>query len=174
MSEPHRLSLETVSANLPGKLYRVARPGRSLGPDAPVSDAVVREWVKGIARRLTGDGSLLVGETIDYVCLLGRKDRGRREIADFYNARGPKDGDDLITSSKPSWESYLNELGDGSVRFVVHHFPTVDGVGLEPAQLRQIQQLISNLLAQGRTILVGCSSAIGRTGAVLRGFTCPL
>jgi protein-tyrosine-phosphatase len=173
VSEPCKMSPETVPAGLRGRLYRVARPGRSLGPDASVSDAVVREWVKGIARQLTSDRSLPSGETVDYVCLLGRKGEGRREIADFYNARGPQDGDDLITSSKPAWESYLNELADGELKFVVHHFPTVDGVVLHPEQLHEIRQMLSDLLAQGRTVLLGCSSATGRTGGVLREFAAP-
>lgn len=170
VSEPCRLSSEKVPAGLPGKLYRVARPGRSLGPDARVRDDVVREWIEGVAHRLTSDGALLAGGTIDYVCLLGRKDSGRREIADFYNARGPQDGDDLITTSSPTWERYLNDLAGGQVRFVLHHVPTVDGVDLQPLQLREIRQLLSSLLTQGKTVLVGCSSAMGRTGEVLRGF----
>jgi hypothetical protein len=173
VSEPSRLSLEKVPAGLPGTLYRVARPGRSLGPDAWASDAVVCEWVKGVAHRLMSAGSLLVGGTIDYVCLLGWKRSGRREIADFYNARGPQDGDDLITTLRPTWERYLNELADGEVKFVVHHVPTVDGAGLQPPQVREIRQILSDLLAQGKTVLVGCSSAIGRTGDVLRAFAPP-
>jgi hypothetical protein len=172
VNEPCRLSLEKVPAGLPGTLYRVARPGRSLGPDERASDAVVREWVKGVAHRLMSDGSLLVGGTIEYVCLLGRKkDSGHREIADFYNARGPQDGDDL--ASRPTWERYLNDLADGEVKFVVHHVPTVDRVDLQPLQLREICQILSDLLAQGKTVLVGCSSAIGRTGDVLRAFAPP-
>lgn len=173
MSEPRRLSLERVPDGLPGTLYRVARPGRSLGPDARVSDAVVREWVKGVAHRLTSDGALLFGGTIDYVCLLGWKGGGRREIADFYNARGPQDGDDLITTSRPTWEGYLNELADGEVKFVVHHIPTADGVGLQALQLREIRQILSDLLARGKIVLIGCSSAIGRTGDVLSAFARP-
>jgi hypothetical protein len=173
MSEPYRISCETVPAGLRGKLYRVSRPGRSLGSDASVSDAVVREWVKGIASRLMRDESLPAGETIDYVCLLGRKPGGRREIADFYNARGPQDGNDPITRSKPTWESYLNELADGKVKFVVHHFPTVDHDDLNQEQLREICQLLFDLLAQGKTVLVGCSAAMGRTGDVLRRFAGP-
>jgi hypothetical protein len=167
------MSRETLPAGLRGRLYRVARPGRSLGPDASVNDAVVREWVKGIACNLTSDGSLPAGETVDYVCLLGWKGGGRREIADFYNARGPQDGDDLITSSKPAWESYLNELADGELKFVVHHVPTVDGVVLQPEKLRELCQMLSDLLGQGRTVLLGCSSASGRTGEVLRAFSAP-
>jgi hypothetical protein len=173
VSEPNRLICETVPAGLRGKLYRVARPGRSLGCEASVGDALVREWVKGIVRQLTSDGSLVAGETIDYVCLLGQKGGGRREIADFYDARGPRDGDDPITSSKPTWESYLNELGDGEVKFALHHFDTVDGDDLRPEQLREIRQRLTDLLAQGRTVLVGCSSATGRTGQVLKGFGAP-
>jgi hypothetical protein len=167
------MSREILPAGLRGNLYRVARPGRSLGSSAFVSDAVVRDWAKGIARQLSGDGSLRAGETIDYVCLLGRKHGGRREIADFYDARGPKDGEDLITNAKPAWETYLNKLADPELKFVVHHFPTVDGADLPPEQLRQIRHMLSHLLAQGRTVLVGCSAAIGRTGEVLRGFAVP-
>jgi hypothetical protein len=135
-----------------------------------VNDAVVREWVKGIALKLRSDGSLPAGETVDYVCLLGRKRGGRREIADFYNARGPQDGDDLITCSKPAWETYLNKLADGELKFVVHHVPTVDGVVLQPEQLREPCQMLSDLLGQGRTVLLGCSLASGRTGDVLKEF----
>ena len=138
-----------------------------------LKDAVVREWVKGIARRLTSDGSLPADKTIHYVCLLGRKRGGRREIADFYNARGPEDGDDLITSSKPTWESYLNELAAREVTFVLHHVPTIDHVDLLPEQLGEIRQTLSDLLARGRTALVGCSAAMGRTGDVLREFAVP-
>jgi len=165
------MSRESVPVGLPGKLYRVARPGRSLGSDASVSDAVVREWVQGISRRLTSDGSLPAHKTIHYVCLLGRKRGGRREIADFYNARGPEDGDDPITSSKPTWESYLNELAAGDVTFVLHHVQTIDHVDLQPEQLREIRQTLCDLLGRGRTVLIGCSAAMGRTGDVLKGLS---
>jgi hypothetical protein len=138
-----------------------------------VSDAVVREWVKEIARCLTNDGAHRSGETVHYVCLLGHKRGQRREIADFYNARGPQDGDDPLTSLKPTWERYLNDLADGKMTFVVHHVPTIDHVPLRPEQLREIRQILSDLLAQGRTVLVGCSAATGRTGEALRGFADP-
>jgi hypothetical protein len=121
--EPQRMTREIIPVGLPGKLYRVARPGRSVGSDASVSDAVAGEWVAGIARRLASDGSLPADKTVLYVCLLGRKRGGRREIADFYNARGPEDGDDVVPTSKPTWESYLNELA-ADVTFVLHHGPT--------------------------------------------------
>jgi hypothetical protein len=138
-----------------------------------VSDAVVREWVQGITRRLTSDGSLPAHKTIHYVCLLGRKRGGRREIADFYNARGPEDGDDPITSSKPTWESYLNELAAGDVTFELHHVPTMDHVALQRERLGEIRQTLCDLLARGSTVLVGCSAAMGRTGDVLRELAAP-
>lgn len=46
MSEPCRLIMEKTPSGSPGTVYRVARPGRSLGPDARVGDAVVRQWVR--------------------------------------------------------------------------------------------------------------------------------
>ena len=82
---------------------------------------------------------------------------------------GQQDGDNLVTSSTPTWESY-HELAAGELMLVVHHVPTVDHVNLPPEQLREIRQTLSDLLTRGRIVLVGCSAAMGRTRDVLRGF----
>src|SRR5437016_1136508 len=106
MKEPWLLERVGVA----GRLYRVSRPGRSLGSDVFVPDEVVAGWIEGVAYRLEADRALETSGVVDYVCLLGRKRDGRREIADFYNARGPDDGDDAEKLRKLLWEPYLNRF----------------------------------------------------------------
>ena len=150
---------------VPGRLYRVSRPGRSLGSGARVSEEVVERWVRGIAERL--DAVLGEDRAVDYVCLLGRKPHGKREIADFYDARGPWDGDAPGTLRKPPWEAFLNSVARGRLIFRVRHFPSIDGTELPVGYPEEAAGHILGLLRGGRPVLVGCSAGCTRTGAVL-------
>ena len=105
---------------LADNLYRVSRPGRSLGSKALVPDEVVRRWVNGVADQLENNVPLAKGRNVHYVCLLGWKADGKREIADFYNARGPQDGDDPETLRKPLWQAFLNAVAQGRLVFEVY------------------------------------------------------
>src|SRR5207249_6134730 len=87
------------------RLYRVSRPGRSRGSKGIVPDDGVRQWIVAVADQLNGNRTIGESRRVDYVCLLGFKPDARREIADFYDARGPGDGDDAATRRKPSWEA---------------------------------------------------------------------
>ena len=165
MPEPY--NFQRVTHPLPGHLYRVSRPGRSLGSEVQVPGTAVREWIDGVAATLDEDG---YGTEIAYVCLLGRKRDGRREIADFYDARGPNDGDDRPTLAKPVWQEYLNRLAAGRLLFSVEHYPSVDQVDLPARLVDEVAARLRTLLLGGRTVLVGCSSAVGRTGQILHRF----
>jgi hypothetical protein len=154
-----------------GQLFATARPGRSLGADAPVTDEVVQAWVEGVAAHLTQADALPADRPITYVCLLGWKPSEggrprRREIADYYAARQPADGDDPATLVKPTFEEYLNRLAGGRLRLTVKHVPTVDHEPVPPAARKEAMRLACSALQTRGTVLVGCSSAQGRTGEI--------
>ncbi|MBI3768223.1 MAG: hypothetical protein HY271_06965 [Deltaproteobacteria bacterium] len=164
MSEPY--TFEEVDVLSSGRLFRVARPGRATcGANGKVPPSVVAQWIDRISTRLTTALGHSGPFAVDYVCLLGRKPRGQSEIADFYPARGPLDGGDA-----PTFEAFLNQLGAGRVEFRVHHFPTTDHEGVTQDSADAVIQCLDTLLASGRTVLVGCSAAQGRTMEVLRAF----
>src|SRR5439155_15573143 len=65
------------------------------------------------------------------------------------------------------WEPYLNRFSEKRLTFDLHHFPSVDHGGLASGYVDEVAGCIHALLRRGRTVLVGCSAAIGRTGEVL-------
>ena len=152
---------------LADNLYRVSRPGRSLGSKALVPDEVVRRWVNGVADQLENNVPLAKGRNVHYVCLLGWKADGKREIADFYNARGPQDGDDPETLRKPLWQAFLNAVAQGRLVFEVHHFASTDHEALPTGYSEKVSREIFRLVKTGCPVLVGCSAACTRTGEVL-------
>lgn len=168
MREP--LFLEPVSLprdRVAGRLYRVSRPGSALGSSALVPDDAVRAWLEGIADQLEEGDALLPEREVDYVCLLGRKVDGRREVADFYRARGLHDGDDNETLRKPLWETYLIDLAADLFVLDVHHFPSTDRRVPPPDYARRVAQRMARLLERGSTVLVGCATGQMRTQVVV-------
>jgi hypothetical protein len=154
-----------------GRFFATARPGRSLGADALVTDEVVQEWVEGVAVRLVEAAALPADRRITYICLLGWKPSEggrprRREIADYYAARQPADGDDTATLAKPTFEDYLNGLAGGRLWFTVKHVPTVDHEPVFQADREVAIRAACSALKRGGTVLVGCSYAQGRTGEI--------
>lgn len=163
MKEPMRFEKVGTLLAARGKLFRVSRPGRGkCGPDARVPDDVVSEWIRGVCAELSHENASNVFE-IHYVCLLGKKLDGRREIADFYNARTPDDPED-----RPTFEELLNGLADGRAVFRLYHFPTVDHQPVPSDIKKTVCKLLERLVVQGHTVFIGCSSAQGRTMEVLR------
>ena len=160
MSEPSVFA--AVETDLPGRIFRVSRPGRgTCGSKGCVSEEVIRTWMDGVWRHLDVPATpkpLLV----DYVCLLGKKKDGRREIWDFYPARAPDD-----PPERPLFEDVLNRLGGGRMSLRVHHVPTVDHEAVEPAVVAKVETLLRALLQADRVVLIGCSAAQGRTMEIL-------
>jgi hypothetical protein len=156
-----------LSDAMPGRLYRVARPGRALGRAQLVSNDVVRAWIGKVATDLRTAGLLGDNQVVHYVCLLGWRADGRSEIADQYDARGPHDAGEEATVPRLLWQDFLNGLSGGRLRFVVHHFPTTDGRPVPDRVEAGAATRIRELLQAGCTVLVGCSAAIERTGQVL-------
>ncbi len=166
MKEPKCFEKVETSLEGRGKLFRVSRPGRGeRGSDARVSNDVVSEWIRGVCAELIEEGASGVLE-IHYVCLLGKKRNGRREIADFYDARGPDDPEDW-----PTFEELLNALAKGRAVFKVYHVPTVDQEEVPSVVKETVRKLLEKLLAEGHTVLIGCSAAQQRTMEVLQ--SCP-
>ncbi len=99
---------------------------------------------------------------VDYVCLLGKKKDGRREIWDFYPARAPDD-----PAGRPTLEEVLNRLGRSRMSLRVHHVPTVDHDAVEPAIVVEVESLLRVLLQTDRVVLIGCSAAQERTMEIL-------
>ena len=154
---------EGVSASGPGTLFRVSRPGRAVcGSEGRVPDEVVAECVGNVGKRVQAACGLAEPIEIHYVCLLGRKPNGKREISGYYTAGGPDDG-----GKEPSFESLLNRLGEGKVLFHLHHFPTTDQSLVPEETLTAACTCIERLLRAGHVVLIGCSAAQGRTVKVL-------
>ncbi len=76
-------------------------------------EALVRAWVLGLDARLKADG-VPADEVVHDVCLLGTKEDGRREIADFYALPGHDERSEL--------EGLLNAHA-GRRRFAIHSLP---------------------------------------------------
>jgi hypothetical protein len=128
-----------------------------------VSEPVIRSWLDGVWRKI-GAAADRQPFAVDYVCLLGTKKDGRREIWDFYPARAQSD-----PPERPTFEQLLNRLDPGRVRFRVHHVPTVDHQPVPHSVIAEVARLLQNLLKGHNTVLIGCSAACGRTREVLAG-----
>jgi protein-tyrosine-phosphatase len=158
--EPH--TFDAVACDSAGTLFRVARPGRGCcGAEDVVPEEAVRAWVNVVHRRLAGAPAGAKELTVDYVCLLGAKADGRDEIGDFYVgcAAGYETGS--------QFQALLNRLGSGRISFRVHRFPTTDHAPVPEAIQAQVLARVRGLLAERRTVLVGCSAGRGRTNQVL-------
>ncbi|MBU6281637.1 hypothetical protein KGQ64_05295 [bacterium] len=154
--------LARVETGLPGRLVRVSRPGRgACGSQGRVGPEVVGDWVDAVVGAL-GVGSDDPAPEVHYVCLLGRKEKGRSEIAGFYDARAPWE-----TAAAPLFEDWLNGIAAGRARFVVHHFATIDGDPVSRSVLDEIGACLHDLLSAGRPVLLGCSAALRRSREVL-------
>jgi len=160
VTEPYLLA--PVATGLPGRLFRVSRPGRGAhGSQERVGDEAIGAWVDSIVAAF-GVPEVRAAGTIHYVCLLGRKRKGRAEVSGFYEARAPWE-----TSSKPLFEDLLNQVADGRARFRVHHFPTVDGEPLPPRVAGEVHEVLLRLLGEGALVVVGCSAAERRSVEVI-------
>ncbi len=157
MKEPS--VFERVAGRPGDRLFRVARPGRATcGSSGRVPHEVVDEWVQAVARNLA-DADSEVPQVVDYVCLLGRKRDGKSEIAGFY---------DVETPGENGFEALLNQFGAGQIQFRLHHFPTTDHEEVPAGTADAVIARLEALLGEGRTVLIGCSAARGRTVDVLR------
>jgi len=155
--------LEEIPTDFSGRLFRVARPGRGwCGKDGAVPAPVVGVWARAVAARVVGTSGPS-SAVIHYVCLLGQKGDGRREIPTFYAARGPDDPGDA-----PLFEDFLNNLAPANIRFRLHHFPATDDAEVSDKNLAAITTLVGDLLNAGNLVLVGCSAGEGRIRQVLR------
>lgn len=144
------------------RLFRVARPGRATcGSSGRVPREVVEEWVQAVAANLADSNDGI--PQVDYVCLLGRKRDGKSEIAGFYDVETAEDA-----GVGQSFEVLLNQLGAARIQFRLHHFPTTDHEELPAGTANAVIARLEALLGEGRTVLVGCSAAQGRTMDVLR------
>jgi len=160
VTEPHVLA--HVETGLPGRLLRASRPGRGFrGSQGRVENPVVLPWIEGVVAALGGDDPV---PEVHYVCLLGRKAKGRSEIAGFYDARAPWE-----TSTAPLFEDWLNEVAAGRARFVVHHFPTVDRAPIPRDVVEEVGRCLRELLGSGHLVVLGCSAAERRSREILAG-----
>lgn len=161
VSEPSLF--EPVLERARGRLFRVSRPGRgACGGEETIPEEVVRAWVNAVRRKLdvtVGSQHLI---EVEYVCLLGEKADGRDEIADFYDGCEPGGAAPVAR-----FEGLLNSMDPARLRFRIHHFPTTDHQPVPEQTRAQVVARIDALLLDGRTVLVGCSAAVGRTGRVL-------
>jgi hypothetical protein len=137
-----------------GELFTCARPGRSLGRKAKVSDSEVHDWV----------GNLPSRQKITIISLLGLRKNGRSEFS-YYTFRG---GDDK--SQRPS-DSTFQEWLDSNFprgRFVVVERPTEDYKPIPSDKLAALALEVRLFLDKGETVVVMDSGGDKRSGKVCR------
>ena len=157
--EPYNLrrcELE-IATNDSAYFYTCARPGRSLGPDEPVPDSVVSEWVNGLP---PGAGKVIIS-------LLGRR-KNRRKLSEFffYSFFGGWDTE-TERSVKPSFQEWLRAK-HGNLDILVREHPTFD-YDSPPVRLhvlRSVKEDILSFLSEGRTVIVMDSGGANRTTEV--------
>jgi hypothetical protein len=145
---PVHFRRELVSPSLPGRLWRVSRPRVSATDYEPVSEPIIKAWVRRVV------DEVLPGEArgvIDYVCLLDGE-----ELALFYGAQDAS-----------AYGALLSSHARGRAVFDVHHFPMQDGAPEPPSQVTAAAERTRALLASGASVVLGCAAAAVRTGAVL-------
>ena len=158
--EPHNLKKWKVElpSGCIGYFYTCARPGRSLGPDEPIPDSLVSEWVRGLP---PGDEKIIIS-------LLGRK-KDRRRLSEFshYTFCGAWDTEKERVD-KLTLQDWLDEHHRNMKIMVLEH-PTYDydSPPIHHGALLAVEKDILSLLLEDRTIIVMDSGGIGRTGKVV-------
>lgn len=138
----------------PGRLFTCARPGRSLGSRAAVTDDIVESWLDGLPE----------ADTVHLVSLLGWKEDGRSEYS-FYTFRGS----DIRTDGRPTFQEWLDSRYGGG-RFEVHDYPTEDAgnFSLSDEDIESLTTLVVPLLNLGETVVLFDSGGSQRTGQFCR------
>lgn len=142
-TEPFRLKAWHLS-HPAGLFYTCARPGRSLGSQATVSDRQVLDW----ANRLPGSADIYI------VSLLGEKPGGKSEFS-FYS----------FFEQKLSFQDWLNSKIRDRTFHVVDH-PTIDLEPIPPQIMKSIAADVRRLVAEAKTVVIVDSGGWTRTGAV--------
>jgi hypothetical protein len=124
--------------------YTCARPGRSLGKQADVPDAVVLEWARG----LPGDADVIV------VSLLGQKPNGTKEYS-FYS----------FFAHGQTLQDWLSDQNIERTIHIVEH-PTTDSKPIPRQVQLSVADDILRFLSGGRTVVLMDSGGVQRTGAV--------
>lgn len=137
------------------QFYTCARPGRTGDPkskNVPVSDELVHRWILG-----------LPGPQTSIVSLLGSKPDGLSEFS-FYSFYGGFD----IPSEHPrrlSFQEWLTKWHpDRNIE--VREHPTCDFKAIPSETLDAVVSDITNLLTEGRTVVLIDSGGQTRTGRV--------
>jgi protein-tyrosine phosphatase len=148
--EPMIFEPAHVTYSHPGILYRASRPGRLACDHSPVCAEAIEAWVARVVATLRPQ--LRDGAELHYVCLLSAG-----ELTLHYRSESAAD-----------YAARLTRAARGAVRFNVHSFPMRDGAPPPSAVLDAAAARVRELLAAGEVVVLGCSAAIERTGAVLR------
>lgn len=133
-----------------GRLFTCGRPGRATFGRAKtrVDDGTIDQWVAGLPR---------VG-ILHIISLLGRKTTGFSEFG-FYPFRSAKE-----SGTNPTFQEWLDERYGR--RFVVHEFPTVDGQGMPPDDLRAVTYRVLGLIENRSAVVIVDSAGAERTARV--------
>jgi hypothetical protein len=143
--EPYRLRQQKLPAHCSGRLFTCARPGRSKGSKAKVSDVVIREWLRGLP---AGD--------IILVSLLGRKPDTRSEWS-FYT----------FHEQGITFQSWLDrERGARSIAIIEH--PTTDMKTIQADMLEKVSRDVLRNLAAGKTVVLMDSGGYTRVRQVCK------
>jgi hypothetical protein len=136
-----------------GNLYTCARPGRSIGKNAAVSDNVVRKWADG----LPNSGGVVI------VSLLGRKPDGVSEFS-FYSFYGGFE----TQADRPGALHFVEWLDRTypDKRFQLFEHPTIDFKQVPAATLDQLRATIEPFFDMDRTVIFVDSDGEGRVRPV--------
>ena len=145
--EPWRLKRWILSSSSVGAgFYTCARPGRSKGPNGKVPDKLLHDWVSG----LPAESNVVV------ISLLGQKPDGTSEFS-FYS----------FYEKGWSFQEWLDQNYKDKAIQVLEH-PTCDFRRVPNETLAAIASDISNLLSEGRTVVLVDSGGLQRTGQVCK------
>jgi len=141
-----------------GALFSCARPGRGTNgkSETAVNDQTLHRWFQ----------NLPAASPLHIVSLLGKKtDRptspGPSEFVyyPFRSCEGAADG-------RLTFQEWINTKGS---TYVVHEFPTIDRLPLQPVDVALAAiACVRDLLQEGTTVLVVDSGGVQRTGALCR------
>lgn len=134
-----------------GRLYSCARPGRGANGTKrkPVDATVLKKWLE----------NLPAADPLHIISLLGRKADGMSEFV-YYPFRSCEDADD----GRPAFQEWLRAEG---ARHIVHEFPTIDRLPLQPEDARdRALKRTRELLTAGEAVLIVDSGGVQRTGAL--------
>ena len=123
-------------------IYTRARPGRQLGPNAPVSDSEVKRWLSELPKH----------RPLTIISLLGHKPDGMDEHA-FYSFRDAS-----------GFRAWIAKKSQDAIKVISH--PTTDFSVVDAETIMAIRDDLDRELSLGHAVVIVDSGGVQRTGQV--------